>query len=69
MGPEYLCELVFIRKSSQKLRSSSQILLQVPLSQLKSYGDCTFSVVAQICEMGCWQILEMCCLLKILNPL
>jgi len=29
MAPEYLCELVSIRKSSGKLRSSSQILLQV----------------------------------------
>ena len=44
MAPEYLCELVSIRKSSLKLRSSSQILLQVPVSQLKSYGDCVFSV-------------------------
>ena len=46
MAPEYLCELVSIRKSSWKLRSSSQILLQVPVSQLKSYGDCAFSVAA-----------------------
>ena len=46
MAPEYLCELVSIRKSSQKLRSSSQILLQVPVSWLKSYGDCAFSVAA-----------------------
>ena len=46
MAPEYLCELVSIRKSSRKLRSSSQILLQVPVSRLKSYGDCAFSVAA-----------------------
>ena len=46
MAPEYLCELVSIRNSSQKLSSSSQILLQVPVSQLKSYGDCAFSVAA-----------------------
>ena len=48
MAPEYLCKLVSIRKSSRKLieRSSSQILLQVPVSQLKSYGDCAFSVAA-----------------------
>jgi len=44
--PEYLYGLVSIRKSSRKLRSSSQILLQLPLSQLKSYGDCAFSGVA-----------------------
>ena len=46
MAPEYLCELVSIRKSSRKLGSSSQILLQVPVSRLKSYGDCAFSVAA-----------------------
>ena len=46
MAPEYLCELVSIRKSSRKLRSSSQILLQVPLSRLKSYGDCAYGVAA-----------------------
>jgi len=42
MAPEYLCELVSIRMSS--LGSSSQILLQVPVSRLKSSGDCAFSV-------------------------
>ena len=46
MAPEYLHELVSIRKSSWKVRSSSQILLQVPVSRLKSYGDCAFSVAA-----------------------
>ena len=46
MAPEYVCEMVSIRKSSPKLRSSSQILLHVPVSQLKSYDDCTFSVAA-----------------------
>ena len=44
MAPKYLCELVPIRKSFRKLRSSIQILLPVPVSQLKSYGDCAFSV-------------------------
>ena len=46
MAPEHLCELVYIRKSARKLRSSSQILLQVLVSRLKSYGDCAFSVAA-----------------------
>ena len=46
MAPEYLCEQVSIRKSSRKLRSSSQILLQVPVSPLKSYGNCALSVAA-----------------------
>ena len=44
MAPQYLCELMSIRKSSRKLRSSSQILLQVTVSRLKSYGNCVFSV-------------------------
>jgi len=48
MAPEYLCELVSIRKSSRKLVSSSQILLQVLVSQLKSYGDCAFSVLESV---------------------
>ena len=38
-----LCKL---RKSSRKLRSYSQILLQVPVSQPKSYGDYGFNVAA-----------------------
>ena len=46
MVAEYLCQLVSIKKSSRKLRSFSQIILQVPVSQLKSYGDCAFSVAA-----------------------
>ena len=65
MAPEYLCELVSIRKSSRKLRSSSQILLQVPVSRLKSY--CVFSVAASLCGIDCRQILKMCLILKILN--
>ena len=44
MAPEYLYELVSIRKSSRKLRSSSQIILQVLVSRLKSYGDCLLKV-------------------------
>jgi len=46
IAPEYSCKLVFIRKSSRKLSSSSQILLPVPVSLLKSHGDCAFSGVA-----------------------
>ena len=66
MAPEYLCELVSIRKPSWKLRSSTQILLQVPVSRLKSYGDCEISFAATLCGIGCGQILEMYRLLKIL---
>ena len=39
MAPEYLCELVFMRKSSPKLRSSSQWLCL-------SSSDCGFSIEA-----------------------
>ena len=46
MVPKYLCELVSIRKYSRKLRSSSQIVLLMTESGLKSYGDCAFSVAA-----------------------
>ena len=44
----YLCELVSIAKSSRNLTSSSQILLQMPGSRLKSYGYCEFMVAAPI---------------------
>ena len=46
MAPEYMCEQVSIRKPSRKLKSSSQILLQVPVSRVKLSGDCAFGVVA-----------------------
>ena len=48
IAPEYLFELLSIKKSSRKLKSSSLILLQVPMSRLKSYSDCAFSVAAAI---------------------
>jgi len=50
-----------------KTQSSSQILLHVPVSRLKSYGDCAFSVTAPFCGIVCQQILEMYRLLKFLN--
>ena len=46
MTPEYLCKLVSKRKSSRKLRLSNQVLLQVPVSRLTSYGECAFSVAS-----------------------
>ena len=46
MAPNYLCEPVSIRKYPQKLRSSNKILLRVPVTRLKSYGDCVFIVTA-----------------------
>ena len=70
MAPEYLCQLVFIRKSSRKLRSSSQILLQMPVSECL---DSSHMVIVHLvlqppnCRIGSRQILEMFRLLKILN--
>ena len=58
------CSIYLTVISSRKLKSSSQILLQVPVSQRKSYGD-VLGVAAPIWGIGCWQILEMCCLLKV----
>ena len=46
MAPEYLCELMSIRKSPRKLRSSSQMLLLMPVSRLMAHGSCAFSVAA-----------------------
>ena len=43
-APKYLCDLLLIKKSGRFLRSSSQILLQVPVSRRRCYGDCAFSV-------------------------
>jgi len=50
---------------SHPKNSSSQILLQVPVSRLNSYGDCAFSVAASLSGIGWRQILEMRRLLKI----
>ena len=41
---KYLSDLPLIKKSSQLLRSFSQILLQVLVSKLQCYDDCTFCV-------------------------
>jgi len=67
MALEHLCELVSIRQSSRKLRSSSQLQLQVPVSRLKLHGDSAFSVAAPPSGIGCRKILEICCQLTILN--
>ena len=66
MAPEYLCGMVSIRKSSRKLRSSSQILLRVPVCRLKSFGDYAFSVATATLWNSLRQILELCRLLNIL---
>jgi len=43
-APEYLSDLISIKKSSRTLRSSSQLMLHVPASRLKTFGDSAFSV-------------------------
>ena len=44
-APEYLCDLVSLTQPSRVFRSPNQLLLHVPVSCLKSYGDCAFCVV------------------------
>ena len=46
VAPAYLSELLRYSDSPRLLRSSSQNLLAVPRSGLKTYGDRTFSAVA-----------------------
>ena len=54
----------------RKLRSSGQILLQVTVSLYSSHMAIVPLVLEPpLCETGWRQILEMCCLLKLLNPL
>jgi len=43
---EYLCDLLSMIKSLRTFRSSSYILLLMPVSQLKSYDNCVFRVIA-----------------------
>ena len=45
-APEYLSELISVKKSSRTLRSSNQTMLHVPSSRLKTVGDCAFSVAS-----------------------
>ena len=46
LAPAYISELLHYRTSSHSLRSSSQRLLSIPRTSLKTYGDRAFS--------GCW---------------
>ena len=45
-APEYLSELVTVYQQSRSLRSASQLLLSVPKTRLKSYGDRCFAAAA-----------------------
>ena len=44
LAPSYICELVEIKQPTRELRSSSQCLLKIPKTRLKTYGDASFSV-------------------------
>ena len=46
LAPSYLSDLVKIYAPVRDLRSSSQKLLAVPFSNMKSYGDRAFSICA-----------------------
>ena len=46
MAPQYLTELLKVKKSARSLRSNNKLLLKVPRSHLKSAGDRTFMVAA-----------------------
>lgn len=44
LAPSYLSELLTIRDSGRSLRSSNQLLLEVPRTKSKHWGDRSFSV-------------------------
>ena len=46
LAPQYLAELIHVHKSARALRSSNELLLDVPISRLKSKGDWAFAVAA-----------------------
>ena len=46
LAPQYLAELLHVRTPTRALRSSSELLLVVPRSRLKTKGDRAFAVAA-----------------------
>ncbi len=48
LAPAYLSELLHVRTPVKALRSSNQVLLDVPRARLKNKGDRAFSVVAYL---------------------
>ena len=46
LAPLYLSELLTIRDSGRALRSTDQLVLEVPRSKYKHWGDPAFSVAA-----------------------
>jgi len=43
-APDYICKLIEIKTSQRALRLSDDILLEVPVSRLKNFGDASFGV-------------------------
>ena len=68
-APEYLCELVSLRRPSRALRSCSQLLLDVPVSRLKSLGDCAFCVAGPTLWDGLPEQIRKLSPLENLNPI
>jgi len=54
MAPEYLCELVSIRKSSRKLGSSSQILLHIVSSIIREFSIVVFTDTEDLTKVLHW---------------
>ncbi len=46
LAPSYLSEILTIRNHGRALRSSGQLLLEVPRTRLKQWGDRSFAVAA-----------------------
>ncbi len=46
LAPSYLSEILTIRNHGRALRSSGQVLLEVPRTRLKQWGDRSFAVAA-----------------------
>ena len=46
LAPEYIQELITPKEVTRRLRSNDQLLLAVPKSRLRSYGDGSFKIAA-----------------------
>uniref|UniRef100_A0A8C9YRA1 Solute carrier family 23 member 4 n=1 Tax=Sander lucioperca TaxID=283035 RepID=A0A8C9YRA1_SANLU len=46
LAPEYLSEILTLREHNRSLRSSNQLVLEVPRSRYKQWGDQAFAVAA-----------------------
>ena len=65
---KYLCDLVSLRWPSRALRSCGQLLLDVPVSRLKSYRDCVFCVAGSTSCYGFPEQVQKSSSLENVNP-